>query len=156
MPESPGLVPGLIIVGVLVVLAVVFGVRQWLDRRGRDSALSEADARYFARQDARRLAGSSLMLLIAAGMTAGLALNPRADRATGQLWGLIWLGVGVLVIVLLLIGMIDWLELRTYADRHRRALDAERRATIEAERRRLNQEAQAAQNPGTTDGPPAV
>lgn len=153
MPESPALLPGLMIVGVLVLLAVGFGVRQWLDRHRRAADLPEADARYFARQDARRLGGSTLMLLIAAGMVGGLTIDPRDDPATGRLWGLIWLVVTTLVVALLVLGLADWLDLRTYASRQRRTLHAERMAVIEAERRRLDAAARSGREPGSPNGP---
>lgn len=154
MAGSPAMLPGLMIVAVLVVLSVGFGVRQWLDRRRREMELNEADARYFARQDARRLGGSTLMLLIAAGMVAGLTVDPRVDPQSGRLWGFLWLAVTLLVIGLLVLGMADWLDLRTYAARQRRTLHAERLAVIEAERRRLDEVTRSHAEPESSDGSP--
>lgn len=154
MTESPAFLPGLAIVTTLVVLAVGFGIRQWLDRRHREKTLSEADSRYFARQDLRRIGGSTLMFVIALGMAGGLSIDPRSDPATGRLWGLIWLVVSAMVLALLVLGLADWLDLRAYAARQRRNLQAERLAVIEAERRRLQESPRPAHGGDSPNGPP--
>ncbi len=126
-----------VIAVVLVVLALIFAVRQWSARRTRDGEeLSEADAHYLARQDVRRWLGSALMMIIAAGMIAGTRIDPRVSRTNLRLFAAIWIGICVLVCLLMLLAVIDWFAIRQYALRHRRALADQRREAIEAERRR--------------------
>jgi hypothetical protein len=136
MPVRDPLGPGLVLVGVLLVLAVWFAALQWRERRGRPPGLPPADARYFGHKDIRRLAGSLVMLLMAGAMGAGLWLDPRAGQTERRLWAAAWLAVMALVWILLGLGLWDWLALRRYAYRARHRLDLERRQAA-AEFRRL-------------------
>jgi hypothetical protein len=125
---------GLAIAGGLLALAATFAWLQWRERRTRPAALSEADASYFRGKDFRRLVGSLVMALIAVGMFAGLTLNPR-DRLQRGGWATAWIGVLSLVPVLLILALGDWIALRRYAIRHRRALEQERHAVADQLRR---------------------
>jgi hypothetical protein len=136
MPLAPVLI-GSAIALMLMLLAALFGARQLTDRERRAKDLPRADAEYFEGQDVRRLIGSVVMFLIAAGMLYGLWMNPRAGRAEFRTWGLIWLGVSVLVCFLIVLAMFDWLAIRVYARRHRQILLDERLRILESERRRL-------------------
>lgn len=135
--SAPGTIEGLVIAAVLVGLAIVFGIRQWREARGRDPDLAAEDTDYHRRQDRRRGLGSLVMVLLAVGMTVGMSINARADRASGRLFGWVWLGVATLVMVLLVLAFLDWRAIRGYARRHREALADERYAALEDERRRL-------------------
>jgi hypothetical protein len=137
MPSGVYLGLGYTLVATLVSLALGFGVWQWLERHRRAPDLPDADRHHFARQDARRLSGSMLMLAIAFGMALGLGLNPRAGRADARLFGIVWLSVFVLLCVLLALAMFDWIATRRYASRHRRALLRERVNALQSERQRL-------------------
>lgn len=127
MPVS-ATIAGSALAGVLAVLALAFAVAQLRDRRRRRGGLGAADAAYFARQDARRLAGSLVMALLAAGMAAGLAIDPRAGPADRRAWAATWVGVMILVLALLALALWDWFALRRYAGRARRELLRERLA----------------------------
>ncbi|MBX6312806.1 MAG: hypothetical protein IRY99_07810 [Isosphaeraceae bacterium] len=127
---------GPILAVVVLAVAAYFAVRQEIDRRRREADLSEADALHFARQDVRRFLGSVVMLLIAAGMVAGTLFDPRASRAAGRLFLAIWAGMGVLLCLLFWLAVHDWLSIRAYARRHRRALAEERAAALAEQQRR--------------------
>jgi hypothetical protein len=137
---------GLAIAAVLLLLALGFAALQWRERRQRATDLTADDSAYFARKDARRLAGSLVMGLIAVGMAVGLAgLDPTAGRDQRRAWAAVWLGVMVLVMFLLTLALWDWVALKRYAARHRRALDVERRAVVDEARRLMK--------PTDSDGP---
>lgn len=123
---------GLAIAGGVLTLAVAFLLLQLRERRHRSRALSPEDQAYFRARDARRLGGSVVMILIAAGMAAGLVLDPRRDPATRDAWVVTWAVVLLLVILLLLLAVWDGIALSRYASRHRRLLDRERRSVIDA------------------------
>ena len=142
---------GSILAAAVAVIAAGFAFWQWRERRNRASDLSAADLVHYARQDARRFLGSTVMLLIAAGMVFGLRINPR-NRLEGRLFGVVWIGVLALVCVLFALALLDWIAIRAYAGRHRRALIDERLAVIEAERRRLATPPNAG-GPSSTPGP---
>ena len=128
---------GLTIAGAVIALALLFAWRQWAEMRGRDrESLSAEDRDYFAGKDRRRFAGSIVMALIAAGMFAGLAINPRAGKAAGEAFVWIWAGVTVLVGVSLALAMKDWWANADYARRHHRAILEARQAYLEGEIRR--------------------
>ncbi len=112
-------------VGVAAV-AVLLGLRQWHERRLRESDLSEADASHFARQDLRRGMGVVVMLLLAAGLSAGARVEPRLAGRANPLFIQLWLGVFLLILILLILAVLDWLSTRLYARRHVRAMARER------------------------------
>ncbi len=155
MPSAQtGTTVGLAIAAAVLALACFFLYRQWVEIRKRETDLTEADRVYFTRKDSRRLLGSILMMLVSVGMTAGVIVNPYRNRASGRLFGYIWLGVASLVCMLMVLAMIDWLANRDYALRHRRELINERKAILEAElrHRALARERRNGTN-GTVDGP---
>lgn len=128
------LIAGLAVLG----LALVFGVRQWLEHRRRPGAGSEAEARYNSGQDRRRGLGVTLMGLAATLMLASTRIDPRRSRADARLWIGLWLLVLVLMLVLVVLAGFDWAANRREAHRQRRALEAEQRALLaEAARLRL-------------------
>src|SRR4051812_11269819 len=99
---------GMGIAGALLALAAAFAWRQWVERAGRDvEGLSDEDARYFAGKDRRRFLGAALLAMMAVGMSAGLAINPRANRRSGELFVWIWAGVMALVCVSTVLAMRD-------------------------------------------------
>jgi uncharacterized membrane protein len=135
-PAASAAATSLVLSAALLVLAAYFAVRQWRDRRDRDPDLSDADADYFARQDARRWLGSVVMVLLAAGIAFGTRINPRANREAGRLFGWVWIGVIVLLFIWLTLALLDWRAIAAYARRHREALANERYAALEEERRK--------------------
>ncbi len=121
---------------VLLALALALGVRQWLERRRREPAATDLDARYFAGRDRRRALSAALMGLAAGLMLASVRIDPRRSRADARLWLLLWVGVLGLTFVLVLLAGLDWVANRGDAIRQRRQLDAEQRALL-AEMARL-------------------
>jgi len=132
---SSGMTEGLTITSGVLVLAIVFAWRQWVERRDRVPDLSDDDQRYFSSRDVRRSWGTGLLVLIAAGMFLGLSINPKANRAAGQQFVWVWVGVLVLLCVALVMALLDWQANLTYARRHRREILEARRALIEEEQR---------------------
>src|SRR5437764_11649933 len=59
-------------------IAVILGVRQWSERRGRDGDLTDADRSYFAWQDLRRGIGVAVLLILAVGVLVGSRIEPLA------------------------------------------------------------------------------
>lgn len=118
------------------VVALLLAAWLWYERRLRDPELSDEDAAHFARQDVRRGAVAVILLLIAAGLSIGSRVEPRAAGRANQTFVLVWLGVSVLILVLLLLATFDWIATRTYARRHIRALARERSEIIRDEVRR--------------------
>jgi hypothetical protein len=154
--DRAGLVPGLVLALGVALLALLFAARQLRDRARRDDgpALDPFDRAYFRAQDRRRLSSSGLMLLMAAAMVAGLAINPRADRVAAQRFVALWAGVLGGVLVLLVLAMIDWWALRVFAHRHREALVEEARQLAEARREAERQT--GPHSPGSGNGRPSV
>lgn len=146
MPTADATAVGLVLCGLLVLLAGGFAALQLRERKRRPAELSAPDRAYFRWKDARRLVGSTLMLLTAAGMAAGLWIDPSAGRAQRQAWSASWLTVMGLILILLVLAFWDWLALRPYARRALRRLDLERHQAA-AELARLRQ-------PPQPPGPP--
>ncbi len=61
----------------LTLIALFLGLRQWYERRARESDLSPADSVHFARQDMRRRAGVAVLVAIAVLALAGSQVAPR-------------------------------------------------------------------------------
>jgi uncharacterized membrane protein len=130
MAHASGAREALILALGLLGLAGLFVVLRWAERQARPADLTDLDARHFARKDTRRLAVAAILALIAVGLIAGTRINYRADRATGRLFGIIWLTVGLLVLILLVLAFADWLANAQFARRQRRALIEEHRALL--------------------------
>jgi hypothetical protein len=135
-PPDPLLLPGLVLAGVVALLAAGLAGRQVLDwQRRRGTTLSAEDTAYFRRQDRRRALGSFTMLLAAAGIALGLWLDPRSGPETRRYWAVTWLSVMACVVFLLILSLRDWLEIRRYAFRHIAELSTLRHQTIRQLRR---------------------
>ncbi len=119
-------IPGTVLAVAVTSLAVWFAGRQWLERKRRPEGLSAADLAYFRGKDHRRLAGSLVMGMVAAGMAVGLVVDPRRDVEAARVWVAAWSTVLCLLLVLLALASWDWLALQSYARRHRLALRRER------------------------------
>jgi hypothetical protein len=135
---------GSILAGLLILISLYFGSQQIRERKSAGQSASED--RYLATRRLRRLAGSLVMIMIAAGMIVGLWTDPRAGRLERQLWGWSWIIAIVLLGFLLALGLWDWFALRGFARRAGRALAAERRALIAREAR--ERRARGVQPPG--------
>ncbi|MGP0069541.1 MAG: hypothetical protein ACLQGP_38825 [Isosphaeraceae bacterium] len=132
-------------------IAILLGLHQWSQWRGRDAGLVDAERRYFLRQDWRRGAGVLLMLMIAAGIYVGSRIPPlvsrfpvdndvrQARRIIAGSWVetaigdhanprflSIWLGVIVLLVTLLGLALFDWIATRRYAHWQRQSMARER------------------------------
>src|SRR5271168_1121216 len=110
----------------IVLIAVFLGLRQWYERRARESDLSEFDRRYFFRQDVRRAVGVAVMIILAAGLFIGSRMPPKVGGAANIAFVQTWLVIIGLIVVMLGLAMIDWIATRVYARRQRRELASER------------------------------
>lgn len=122
----------LIAAAVVLTLAVLFGARQWLDRRRRDhqTDLTEDDARHLASRDWRRWGVAAILGLIGLLMIASTRIDVRRGPDAARLWGWTWLGVLALTVVLLVLALIDWRATAADARRQVRALAEEHRALL--------------------------
>ena len=138
-------------------IAVALGLRQWHERRQRETDLSGLDASHFVRQDLRRGLGVVVMLLLAVGLSAGSRLDPRLGGKANPVFVDVWLGVFLLILILLGLAVLDWVATRLYARRHRRAMARERLEILRDEvklHRQLDTGDGLSDGPGNGDGVP--
>jgi TRAP-type C4-dicarboxylate transport system permease small subunit len=123
---------------VLVALCAGFlGVQLWRERRSREPELPVPDRKHFLFQDMRRVFGILMMGLLAVGVYTGSRLpafvtevgaeaHPGRKAHPNPLFLAVWLSVFAAVLILLALGLIDWISTRQFARRHRQAMDRER------------------------------
>ncbi len=151
-----GVDDGTVVGSALAVLLLGIGIyyaarvtRGWL-RREEEGEPEET--RYFASRRVRRLAGALVMIMIGLAMGLGVWVDPRAGRLERQVWGWCWVVAMGLALVLLTLGMADWIALRRYAARQGKALAAERREVIAQERALRAKQKHAAGGDGEPGG----
>jgi ABC-type Fe3+ transport system permease subunit len=147
---------GGLIVALLLTLAVWFGRRQFelLRDRAMLDDLPPEDRRYVRRQAWRRLVGCLLMVLLAILISGWYLLGfhqfanelrnqdtVRPEQRETLRW-CVYYGIGSLVILLGMLGVaaLDLLAIRSYALRHHRQIQADRRAMIERQVARMRQQ----------------
>jgi cytochrome bd-type quinol oxidase subunit 2 len=156
---------GAVLVQVLLVLAILYGVRQVLTLhrlRGADEMPVE-ERNHLHQRARRRLLMSLLLLLLGLMLTAALVyLEVPAQRLADQreaqeqqgdftpldpdqrlfarLYGGFWLVFLLILMVVVLLAAVDLWSIRRYGLRQHRKLIADRRAMIEREVARLRQE----------------
>jgi hypothetical protein len=135
-------------IGVAAVAALLFGL-VWTDRNRRDPELSADDAEHFAKQDARRVVGTVVMLLLSAAIYFGSRIPHMAAGRANPLFVQIWLGAFLLIFFLLVLGILDWQAIRLYARRHRQAMVRER---IELLKEELKYRSYRANGSGQSEG----
>lgn len=86
------------------------------------------DRKYFRRQFARRFVGSSLLVIV--GIAVFIGLNALEIRPAPKLYAWFWISVLVALFVMIIVAGYDVVAIRRYARRHRRQLNADRRAMI--------------------------
>ena len=155
--EWKELVFGALLVGVLAVLAGFFAWRQVLMlRRLRGShGLSHDEARWRRGQAWRRLAGSGLMLVLAALLAwAVLVMGPQAQHLANvgpagdtpeshqflRLYIAVWVAALLLLVVLIFLVAADIWSTRLYSFRQQRKILNDKRAMLEREVLRLREE----------------
>lgn len=106
----------------VAMIAAFLGLHQWYERRGRPERPSAEDDVYFRRQDIRRWAGVAVMLALALDVFGGSWVEPRIAGKGNPWFGVVWLVVLSLIVVMLALAFFDLLATRKYARRHRRAL----------------------------------
>ncbi|WP_435018930.1 hypothetical protein TA3x_000920 [Tundrisphaera sp. TA3] len=130
----------LIVGGIVLAIAGLLAWREHRDRRHRAPDPSPEDARHFRAQDLRRGAGVIIMVVLAIGLVVGTRVDPRQSLQSRQMFIATWLVVSLLILGLLALALFDWIALRIYAGRVRRAISRERVAilTDELQRRRAS------------------
>jgi hypothetical protein len=110
----------------ITLIAAFLGLRQWYERRARESDLSDRDRVYFFRQDVRRGLGVAVMLILAAGLYFGSRIPPRVAGHANLTFIQVWLAIVSLIMVMLGLALLDWISTRLYARRQHRSLASER------------------------------
>ncbi len=114
----------------LCLIALFLGLRQWYERRARESNLSPADEIHFWHQDTRRRLGVGVLLAISLLALTGSRIEPKAQGQANLLFVGLWFVVLALILVLLGLALADLLATRAYARRHRKQLIRESIAAI--------------------------
>ncbi len=133
---SHGSSVGIMLGSSVVVLSIIFSYLQSREKRNRDVELSDEDSVHYIHQDRRRWQVAGFLMAVGVLMILGNGFEPW-DRESGRAWGLIWLTVSALVMVVLFLAIRDWLSVRSYAGRLRREFLAERLQALRQERNRL-------------------
>jgi hypothetical protein len=148
---------GISLAVLLVVVAVSFAFkqRQTLARLRHDTGLSLDDRRYLYRQVVRRLLSCLLLLALAAflvgwfflesGFEGMEPIEPGAavtDSAKDSLWLRAYYVIGglLLLMAVMALAVVDLLATARFGARHRRLLEEDRRAVLQAEVERLRRE----------------
>jgi hypothetical protein len=115
------------------LIAAFLALREWYERRARETDLSEADQLHFARQDVRRSVGVGVIFAIVVILLVSSAIEPRIKGRANLFFIELWVVVLGLIIVLLVLAMFDWMGTRSYARRQRRQIIRESLAGIRKE-----------------------
>jgi len=149
------LVGGLISASLLGVAIYLFLREGWLRDRRRGTELTPAERRFYTRQYVRRLIGSILMALLAAGF---LAASAFAEAGNQFLEMVAWLAVLVLLLLMFFVAAADVFAIRRMVRDQTRRLVQEHQQLLHAERTaRLQQTAQSEKSRvrgGNGDGQP--
>jgi hypothetical protein len=132
----------------LCLIALFLGLREWYERKARESDLSPADQRHFWHQDLRRRLGVGVLVAIAILALVGSRIDPGAAGKANLWFATLWFAVLSLIAVLLGLALADLLATGAYARRRRKEM---LRESIEAIRRDAREA--AARPPGKTNGP---
>jgi ABC-type Fe3+ transport system permease subunit len=154
--STPQLVSTILLVAVLLGLAVYYAWRQWQTLRGLDvEELAAEDRRYYRNRGWRRLAGSGLMILLAALFAGSFLIEDRAqeladrneaaraqheevdlnpeERQFRKFWAGYWIVLLLGLLAFLVLAAFDFWATHRYGLRHYRQLQADRRAMLERE-----------------------
>lgn len=131
--------------GLLTILGLATGVAQARGLRRQGDA-SRARPGFWGLQAYWRLFCAGIMLLLAGTMSYGLWLTPPGTPAEKRAWASAWLATMLLVLVLLVLGLCDWLAIRFVYGQARQRLAAQRRVVLELEIARRNRRGQAGGN----------
>ncbi len=110
----------------VVLVAAGLAWFEWRGHRARGTGLSLEDARHFRRQGARRGVGLLILLALAVGLVVGSRIPIRAGMHANPNFVAAWLAIFALILALLWLAMADWVALRRFAGRHRKAIFRER------------------------------
>jgi hypothetical protein len=142
--EIPQLVFGALLVVVLLAAAVYFGwkQRQTLVGLAHQENLPPEDRHYMRRQAWRRLIGCGFMVVLAVMVAAWFFLDPEGVARAGDRKAAPWYLLYLVSFLLVLLGIIclaafDLFAIRRFGLRHRRQIQADRRAMIERQAARL-------------------
>ena len=118
---------------VILVVAAALGSREWLDRVGRPTDLTDDDRNHLRGRDRRRSAGVSILCVLALGIVIGSRLPIRLGPRVNPWFLGVWLGIFLLIFFLLGLALVDWVDLRRYAERKKILMGREHLAKLQAE-----------------------
>ncbi len=146
---------GLTLAGILIFLAVFFGLRQrhTLAQLRQDGQLSTDDRLYLVRQIRRRLICSVLMIVLAGLLVGGFFLPEVAAPAEGEpiseqakdalrATSAYWIIALFVLLAILFLASFDFLATARFGMRRVRQLENDRRAVLEMEAARLRRRRQ--------------
>jgi len=110
----------------LFLVTALLGCREWFDRQSRPRQLAPEDQEHFVRRDRRRSTGLSILCLLALGIVIGSRTPTRVGLQPNAVFLGIWLAIFGLIMVLLMLALIDWHDLRRYARHKKKAIGRER------------------------------
>ena len=117
----------------ILLVAALLGYREWLDRLGRPSSIDPEDHDHLRRRDRRRSLGLSILCLLALGILVGSRLPIRLGLRANPWFLGVWLGIFVLILGLLALALVDWVDLRRYAQRKKTAIRRDHLTIIQAQ-----------------------
>ena len=126
--------------GIILAVAALLGSREWLDRLGRATDLPEEDRNHLHRRDRRRSVGLSILCFLALGIVVGSRLPIRVGPRANPWFLGIWLGIFGLILVLLSLALVDWVDLRRYAQRKKSVMGREHLSNLQVEIKRWKQQ----------------
>lgn len=106
----------------LGMIALFLGLRQWYERRARETGLSGEDLTHFSRQDVRRRLGVGVLGTIALLVLVDSRLSAGAGKTNNLVTVILWLVVMALIGLLLILALADLTATRSYARRQRRRI----------------------------------
>ena len=132
--------PASLTLGVVIfAVAALLGSREWLDRVGRPSDLADDDRDHLRSRDRRRSVGVSILCVLALGIVVGSRLPIRVGPRANPWFLGVWLGIFGLILFLLGLTLVDWFDLRRYAERKKSAMGREHLSKLQAEIERWKQ-----------------
>lgn len=123
----------LALASVVLLVAALLGYREWLDRQARPAEMPLEDVAHFHQRDRRRSTGLSVLCILALGIVIGSRTPIRVGMQPNPLFLAVWLIIFGLILMLLSLSMVDWLDLRRFARRKKKAIGREQLALLQSE-----------------------
>jgi hypothetical protein len=152
VPPNPLATPSLVLSVLVLAAATFLGVREWLERRGRDEDIGPGEEAHLMVRDVRRRAGIILMVVMGALASVGYWINPAAGRDDARRVFATWVAIGLIMIVMMVLASLDWLHTVRFARRARQDLASQRAEFLASVRQRLADRGDGRPDQSGTDG----